>query len=293
MRAIALVFLLSGTVAAHAQSGVKVELDEIIDNRVSAGPWQGTLEFRVKLSGSAADKASAARVVVKEAHDDRGTALFDGAAKSQPDFSSREMNNGLLQFSVGSPPRAARSVKVKGTVELYVPSRDPNATVTIEKALATLDKPFSSKALKAAKVSITPLSAAAYAEAKKARKLDDRKIAELRAEAKKQGMSDEEIRMGLEVAKAMEGLDDRLSEHTIVLSGTRADFDRVFRVEVLGADGEPVHMTSRGVSSRGDASTLMTLQPGGPLPPNATLQIQLLTDKSRVTSPFELSVPLP
>jgi hypothetical protein len=37
----------------------------------------------------------------------------------------------------------------------------------------------------------------------------------------------------------------------------------------------------------------MTLQPSEPPPPNASLQIYLLTDKSRVTSPFEMSVPLP
>jgi hypothetical protein len=178
--------LLSGFLLS-AQN-VKVELDEIVDNRVTSGPFQGSLDFRVKLTGSAADKANAARVVVKEARDDRGTALFDGKPRGPSDFVPRDYNSGTLQFSVNSPPRAATSVKVKGTVELFVPARDPNAIVTIDKALASLDKPLSSKALKAAKVSITPLSAAGYAEAKKARKLDDAKIAELRAEGKKQGV---------------------------------------------------------------------------------------------------------
>ncbi|HEU4886414.1 MAG TPA: hypothetical protein VFV49_00900 [Thermoanaerobaculia bacterium] len=284
--------LLLLTPAVHAQSGVKVELEEVIDNRVTAGPWQGTLDFRVKLNGAAADKASAARIVIKDARDDRGTVLADGT-KSPSDFMPRDYNSGMLQISVSSPARAASSVKLKGTVELFVPSRDPNATVTIDKALAKLDAPLSSKALKAAKVSITPLSRTGYAEAQKARKLDDAKIAELRAEGKKQGVPEAEINMAIELAKAFEGMDGDLPEGTVILSGTKADFDRIFRVEILGADGKPVQTSGRSVSTRGDASTLMTIQPSEPVPPNASLQIFLLTDKSRVTSPFEMSVPLP
>ena len=166
---------------------------------------QGSLDFRVKLNGAAVDKASAARIVVKEARDDRGTVLFDATSKSRPDFTPRDYNSGTLQFQVGSPARAASSVKVKGTVELFVPAHDPSSIVTIDKALANMDKPLSSKALKAAKVSITPLSPEAYKKAKEARKLDDKKIEALRAEAKKQGISEEEIQLGIELAKAMEG----------------------------------------------------------------------------------------
>jgi hypothetical protein len=247
----------------------------------------------VKLSGATADKASAARVVVKDARDDRGTVLFDGKPRGPSDFTPRDYNNGTLQFSVDSPPRAASSVKVKGTVELFVPERDPNAIVTISKALGSLDKPLSSKALKAAKVSITPLSAAGYAKAKQARKLDDAKIAELRAEGKKQGVPEEEINLAIELAKAFEGMDETPPEGTVILSGTKADFDRVFRVEILGPDGKPIQTGNRSTSTRGDESTIMTIQPSEPVPPNASLQIFLLTDKSRVTSPFEMSVPLP
>ena len=293
MRALQLGLLLSLTVAVLGQSGIKVELDEVVDNRVSAGPWQGTLDFRVKLAGATAEKATAARILVKEARDDRGAVLADGKSKSTPDFMPRDYNSGMLLFSVSSPARAASSVKVKGTVELFVPTRDPNAVVVIDKALAKLDKPLTSKALKAAKVNLTPLSVAAYAEAKKARKLDDAKIAELRAEGKKQGVSDEEINLAIELAKAMEGLDETPPEGTVILSGTKADFDRVFRIEILGSDGKPIQTSGRSTSTRGDDSTIMTISPSEPVPPNASLQVFLLTDKSRVTSPFEMSVPLP
>jgi hypothetical protein len=282
--------VLSGTVAALAQSGVKVEVDEVVDNRVAAGEWRGTLDFRVKLEGSVLEKANAARIVVKDARDDRGTVLSEGW-KPQ-DFTPRDYNGGNLNFSVAMPARAASTVKIKGTVELFVPARDPNAIVKIDKALSKLDVPLSSKALKAAKITITPLSPAGYAESKKANKLDDKKIAEIRAEGKKQGVSDAEIDMAIELAKAFDNIDGDLPEGAVILSGSASDFDRIFRVEVLGADGKPINTTGRSVSTRGQSS-VMTLQPSEPPPPNAALQIYLLTDKSRVTSPFELNVPLP
>jgi hypothetical protein len=99
--------------------------------------------------------------------------------------------------------------------------------------------------------------------------------------------------MAIELAKAFEGMDENLPEGTVILSGNKADFDRIFRIEVLGKDGKPIQTSSRGTSTRGDDSTIMTIQPSEPVPPNASLQIFLLTDKSRVTSPFEMSVPLP
>lgn len=277
----------------HAQKpAVEVELDEVSDNRVTAGQWSGSLELRVKLTGgSVLEKATAARVVVKDARDDRGTVLSKPSS-DLPDFTPREYNNGTLNFTLATPARAASSVKLKGTVELFVPTRDPNAVVTVDKALGSLDKPLSAKALKAAKITLTPLSRAAYAEKQKSMKLDDAKIAEIRAEGKKRSVSDAEIELAIGMAKAFEGMDGDLPEYAVILSAPKADFDRIFRVEILGADGKPMSTPSRGTSTRGESS-IMTLQPSEAPPPNASLQIFLLTDKSRVTSPFELTVPLP
>lgn len=276
--------------AAPVHAQVQVELDEVSDNRVSAGQWHGTLDVRVSVKGAAADKANAARIIVKEARDDRGTVLIEGSSKA--DFMPREYNNGALQFSLGTPARAASSVKIKGTVELFVPARDPNAIVKIDKAFSKLDAPLSSKALKAAKVTLTPLSPAGYAAAQKANTLDDKKIAEIRAEGKKRGVAESEIEMAIEMAKAFDKMDADLPPGTIVLSGTKSDFDRVFRVEILGGDGRPIETNGRSVSTRGESS-IMTIQPSQALPENPSLQVFLLTDKSRVTSPFELNVTLP
>lgn len=283
--------LFSIAAGVHAQNATQVELDEVVDNRVTAGPWKGSLELRVNVKGAAADKASAARILVKDARDDRGTVL--GNDSSKPDFMSRQYNSGTLQFAVGTPARNASSVKIKGTVELYVPTRDPASVVTIDKALSKLDTPLVSKPLQAAKIVLTPLSPTAYAAARKARKLDDKKLAELRAEGKRQGASEAEIEQAIGLAKAFESMDGELPPGTVILSGSKADFDRIFLVEILGADGNPLDIPSRSVSSSGDLPSLMTLQPSQPPPANASLRLSLLTAKSLVTSPFELNVPLP
>ena len=276
---------------AYGQSGVKVEVDDVTDNRVSAGPFVGSLDLRVKLNGSNLDKATAARIVVKDARDDQGNTLINPKA-DPPDFAPREYNSGTLQLNVRQPARNASSVKIKGTVELYVPSRDPSAIVKVDKALSKLDAPLSSKTLKSAKIEITPLSRAKYMETLKSRKLDDKAIEEIRARGKKEGVPEKDIEMAIEMAKAFDSMDSEPPENAVLLSAKKSDFDRIFRIEILGKNGEPVNMPSRSTSSRGDAS-LMTLQPSEAVPADATLQLFVLTDKSRVSFPFELNVPLP
>lgn len=289
LRSGSLLVLLIAAVA-HAQSGVKVELDEVTDNRMSEGMMRGSLDVRVKLDGAGLDKAAAARILLKEARDDRGNVLTGDSAS--PDFTPRDYNMGTLQLALKTPPREASSVRIKGTLELYIPSRDPNAVVKIDKALSKLDTPLASKTLKAAKIEITPLSADGYAKLQKSRKIDDKALAEIRAEGKKRGVPEKEIEMAIEFAKAMETLDGGFTEGSVALSGEKSDFDRVYRIEILGADGQPLDITSRSISSRGEAS-LMTLDPSAPVPENASLQLMLLTDKSRLSVPFELNVPLP
>ena len=106
MRALALLLSLSVSLAALAQSGVGVEVDELIDNRMSAGMMTGSLDLRVKLTGKDIDKATAARVLIKEARDDKGNALSLERMSMNDDFTPRDYNMGMLSASVGSPARA-------------------------------------------------------------------------------------------------------------------------------------------------------------------------------------------
>lgn len=282
--------------AAQAQTNVGVEVDDVTDNRISVADTdafqpRGGLQLRLKVTGNGLEKALAARVLVKEAKDDEGNSLLE-KEPSIPDFMPREYNNGTVDVSVLQPSRAASAVKLKGTVELYVPSRDPDATVTIANGLAKLDAPLSARALKAAKIEITPLSADGYAALLKSRKITEKDIEEIRAEGKRRGADEKEVEMAIELAKAFETMDEPPSPSSVYFAASKADFDKIYRLEVLGADGNPVSVPSRGVSTRGESS-IMTLDASEPPPRNAALQLMLLTAKSRVSYPFELEVELP
>jgi hypothetical protein len=288
----ALLFLgFSLAAAAHAQTGVGVEVDEVIDNRLSAGMQTGDLEVRVKLKGTGLERVLGARMAIKEAKDDRGNALASGAFAST-DFTPRDENNGILRVSLRQPARAASSVRIKGTVDLYVPGRDPGSVVRVDQALAHPDKPLSAKMLKAEKVDITLLSPAGYAALMKSRKITDDDVTKIRAEGKAHGASDKEIEAVIAMAKAMESLDAEPSEGTVLLSGSKSAFAHIFRIEILGEDGKPMNVPERGLSTRGEAS-VMTIKPSAKPPANASLQLYVLTAKSRLSIPFELEVPLP
>jgi hypothetical protein len=294
---ISLAFLLL-TPLASAQS-VKVEVDGISDDRIGSGgaawpdEFHATPQLRIdlKLTGASADKAAAARAIVKTATDDRGTNL----AKDMkvPDFRDRKTNSGSLDVSLDSPLREAKTFNIKGSIELFMPANDPGATVTIPKAFAKLDKPFTSEKLTAAGIKLTPLSPAAYTEELKKHKVTDADIEKIRAEGKAHGASDKEIGAVIALAKAFDALAGQApAEGSVILSGSSAAFDKIQSVDILGLDKKPVDVNSRETSKHGD-SAVMILHPQS-LPDGASLRLTLLTSKSKVSVPFELkNVELP
>jgi hypothetical protein len=288
---LSVLLLLITSLTTQGQS-VKVTVDDLTDDRQGSSMLTGMLQVQLKLSGGATlDKAVAARAVVKEATDDRGTNLAKD--KKPGDFRSRDMNGGALDVTLDSPARDAKTFTMKGNIELFVPSKDPASTVTIPKAFAKLDKPFVSDGLASAGIKLTPLSPAKYAEEMKKQKLTDADIVKLRAEAKAHGASDKDIELAVGLAKAMQSMDDQpLPEGSVILSGSSAAFDKIQAIDILGADKKPINITSKETTTHGD-SAVMVMRPDS-LPGGASLRLTLLTSKSRVSVPFEVkNVELP
>lgn len=293
-RLFAVAFLIfGGAVTALAQTGVGVEIDEIVDNRMGAEMLRGWLEVRVKLTGQNLDRVASARVLVKTARDDKGTILSEPDA--DPDFQARDSNMGRMDIRLKNPVRSARSVQLSGTIELFVPGRDPNAVVKLQKALAKTDKPLDSKTLRAEKIVVTVLSTKNYLKQKEAQKLDETKIAEARAEGKRQGVSDKEIEAMIELVKALQELgNEPLPDGAVILSGKEDHFDRIQTIRILRPDGKEVSINGRSSTTSGGGDTLMILNPAEPPPSDATLELTVMTAKTRVSVPFELkSVALP
>ncbi|MBI2214197.1 MAG: hypothetical protein HYU52_11175 [Acidobacteria bacterium] len=289
-----LILLVAGTAAgmAHAQSGVGIEVKEVSDSRSRVGNFGGNLELKLVLTGSGLEKVAQARVVVKSATDDKGTALMRGGEPA--DFRPRDWNMGELSVTLRNPARSAKSLRIAGNVELFVPSKDPSSIVKIDKPLTKLDKPLSAKALKAEKLSFTLLSPKKYEERSGAGKLDDAKIAETRAQAKKEGVSDAEIDAMIELAKALRELGGGTpSEGAVIIAGKEPEMDRILQVRLLKPDGSEVSIPSRSSSTSG-GETIMVASPSEPVPPDAVLELTLLTKKSTMSIPFELkNVALP
>jgi hypothetical protein len=230
---------------------------------------------------------------MKEAKDDAGKNLL-GPKSSKPDFSDRNMNGGNIQIGLDSPPRSATSVSVSGTAELFVPGRDPSSVVKVPGFLAKLNKPVASKGLKAAKVEVTVLSKERYVEEQKKNRLDEKKIAEIRAEGKERGMKDEEIDAIVEMAKAFDELGGSdFPEHGLYLRMPEASEEKVQELWLETAAGERIE-TGGSSSSTSGGVVLKQVAAKAAIPKDAVLAVSLFTDKAIVSVPFDLKeVPLP
>lgn len=185
-------------------------------------------------------------------------------------------------------------MRLSGTAELYVPSRDPNATVKVPGFLAQTDKPIASKGLKSAKVELSVFSRERYAEEWKKMRLDEKKIAAIRAEAKERGMKDEEIEVAVAMAKAFDEMGGSdAAGNTLFLQIPKESVERIHDLRLETPGGEQIE--TGGSSSRADAvSVLKQLDLRAELPKDAVLAVSLYTDKAMVSVPFDLKeIPLP
>lgn len=272
---------------ASSQTNVKVVVTEVTDDRISEGFSTGGLGVTLNLQGDGLDAVKSARVLVKDAKDDAGKSLLPPKA-DKPAFRDRNVNGGALEVSLVSPPRSASSVRLSGTAELYVPGRDPNTVVKVPGFLARLDKPVVSKGLKAAKLDVTVLSKEGYIAEQKKNKLDDKKIAEIRAEGKKHGAKDEEIDAVIEMAKAFEKFGDSdMPEHGLYILIAKAGDEKIQEFWVESAAGEKIDSgSSQGSGS--EAGTLKRVEYHQAIPKDAVLAFSLFTDKAIVSVPFEI-----
>ena len=278
---------------AAGQTNVRVVPAEVIDDRISEGLASGGLVLMLNFEGDGLDAVKSARILLKEAKTDGGASLLSPKARV-PDFTDRNVNGGNLQVAMQNPQRAAETVRVSGTAELFVPGRDPSSLVKVPGALGKLDKPVASKQLKAAKVELTLLSKEKYLEERKKNRLDESKIAAIRAEAKEQGMKDEQVDALVEMAKAFDELGGSdLPENGLYLKVPAASDEKIQELWLETAAGERIE-TGGSSSSSDEVFVLKQVSLKTAPPKDAVLAVSLFTSKSILSVPFDLKeVPLP
>lgn len=267
----------------------EVVLKELVDDRYGGGENVSGLVLVLKLEGEGTDAYPSGRALVKEARDDSGRSLLPEKPKTPP-FS--DLGYGGLRVGLVAPPRSARSVSVSGTVELFAPKKDPAAVVKVPNALVKLDVPLASPGLSAAKIEVTPLSKARYAEELK-KQSGPEATARMREAMKAEGRTDEQISMMLEMRDEFaKAFGSGASEHTVVLIAKNADFERIQDIKLIGPDGQELRGGMTGSSDGTTRTRCYTLNQAPD--PKTTLVFTLYTDKARVIVPFDLkNVKLP
>lgn len=286
MKKIAAVVFVLISIGAEAQQKIDLTVRQVNDRRTTGG-FFNNLSIAVELPKLKSAEIAASRVFITSATDDSGRDLRDPEA-SEPQFelNSRAMMPdappmpATITLTLENPDRKATKVKeVRGEIELYMPSKDPNSVAEIPKFTTMSGKAISHKALKANGVEISMVSPA-QAEAERKR----------RAEAKKK----EYAEIGYEgealadmVKSLMEGVLG--VEESDLLVKIKDPNKRIQDINYIDGAGE-VKM----VSMREDEGFVILSTWGGKPEADWKLKVNMKTPKSLARYQFALSdVPLP
>lgn len=151
-------------VAGLAQAEIAVTVGEVSDKR-STGEFFAALEIKLLLSGAELADVKGMRLKVASATDDTGKNLVEEKKRRvfaddfkplEEPFGPGPKQKGTFEAAVdlANPERAAKTVKLAGSLELMSPKADPASVITADLA-KDAGKPLDNAALKAAGVEIT------------------------------------------------------------------------------------------------------------------------------------------
>ena len=284
MKKLVLLSLLVLAVAVNAQQKVDVAVKQVNDRR-SAG-FFAQLNINLEMPKVLSADVAAARVFVTSAVDETGRDLVD-PERAEPAFetnlrSPREApaTPATVSLTLKNPARKAMKVKeVRGEIELYQPSKDPNSIAEVAKFVTMGGKPLSHKALKANGVEITFLTDAQVAAEKKKRSDAKKK------EYAEMGFSGEDLENMLKSFAEMllGGQEDQL------LARIKDPNGRIQDINYVDAAGEVKFVTVQ------DDEGIVRLSTWGGKPQNDwKLRVSMRTPKNLTRYAFALNdVPLP
>jgi hypothetical protein len=283
--------ILTSTVLAQ----VKVAPGDLKESRRTDG-FFNKLDVELKISGLASAKA--VRVLVDNASDDTGKNLV-GDRTASKDFKEVDSPDEETKVEVelkNTERRATKLLEISGSIELFIPSRDPRATITLNNFQRDLGKPIANPALKAAGLEVTVWNKEMYEARKKAE--EDRINKELEAKAKKAEKSGD-------IADAAEALGQGLAAIFGSMFSSFGSMDpndvafyvkdpqsRLVAIEFEDAAGKKLERGSK-MTIGGDPKTIIFGFEQKP-PPTTRVKLFVLTPKSTTKTPFKLaSIPLP
>jgi len=285
-----LAFAFAPLLLSRAVSGQDLRVSAgTIEDRRTTGKFFGGLEIELKLTGDDLADARAARVMLTKALDESGRDLLR-EKKEDEDF--RKSSGGGapdLKISLKNPARGASAIKeISGEVQLFAPSRDPAATILIDRITSRMDKPIDSPALKSQQIAARLVSPKVYrAQAKKRDAELEAEMQKHKEEMKKEAGDDKTAEALMALVKGFAGMMNDVGDNDVILQMEDPQ-GKLLDVEVVGKSGV---IDTRGSMSSGG---LKILQYSEKLPPDAKLRFLVKTKNALLRAPFSLTnVPLP
>ena len=280
----AIALLLLSAATALAQKPVDVTVQQVNDRRTNGSFAQLTLSLQLPKVKSA--EVAASRVLVSSAVDDLGQSLVDPEQQEpQLETNMRGSMSGEgekdtpvnISLTLKNPSRKATKIgQVRGEIELFMPSKDPNSVAEVPKFASFSGKSLTHKALKANGVEIALVSPAQIEAEKK--RIGEAK----RKEYKESGWEDGEdlenmIKSSLEYTLRLEPSD--------VPVRIKDPNKRIQQIAYVDAKGEV-----KQVMLRDGEEGIQTLSTWGDAPqPDWKLRVSLKTPKNLVRYPFALN----
>jgi len=282
---------------AGAVAQVRVMPAEVRETRRTDG-FFNKLEIELKLIGDAMNEAKGIRVILDKAVDDTGRDLLNPEKKSDEfdDISSSFGNREKIDIEMKNASRQAATVQeISGRIELFIPKRDPKASLLFPGALKNTGRPLTSADLKAAGITITIWTKEQYEVRRKAEEARIKKEMEERKKKAAENPGDPSDEMIEGLMKIFGGLFSAMTEmgENAVALQLSDKQGKLISIEFEDAAGKPISRQGRStMGSKDDQTQILEFE--NKLPADARMRVYLLTPRSVVSTPFKLTnIPLP
>lgn len=291
---IALAAIAVCAVGSAVRAQVRVMPGDVKDTRRTDG-FFNKLEVELKVLGDVLAQAKGIRYTVEKAVDETGKNLIN-EEKTKSEFQEISDSESVkIELELKNPSRQAMTVKeISGSLEIYVPQRDANSSVTVPSFLKQTGKLITNPALKTAGLEVTIWTKEQFEANKKA---EEEKLKKAIEEKRKKGEK-QEADFGEALAEGlakmfggMFGAFGQMGEHSVALQVNDPNA-RLISIEFETAQGKSIERNGR--MTMGDQPKTMIYEFGEKLPATARLKVYLITPRSLIKVPFKLSdVPLP
>lgn len=271
-----LILLLFGLIIATSPSyalDITPSVTDVTDQR-STGQFFNNLEIKLRLVGDDASSVRGIRTSITSAVDSTGRNLLQEKEQEKDSrFETVSEGQAEVKLKLKNPARKATTVKeITGELLLFMPDKDPTATVRIKDFIKTAGKPLKNAALEKAGVSVTVLTKKEYETLKKE---EEKKAKDA---AQKQGLDQAMI-------KAFEGLFSaffQAGENDLIFK-IGDPSGNLIELDVIDAKGGRIR--THGSMKSPD---LVVLNYSETVPADSQLRIFLKTQKSVVSLPLRL-----